>query len=253
MWKTNSADCLGGMHHIFLRCGLSAFFQCLSHGLVRERVDVLQLDHASGQQAQRPAPALDGWGGAGQRNQLGLLLAIELALIKPLADPVRAESGLQALQDEALPQALHGRDANIQRRNDPLVRPGWAALGLVGLEQDLRVLEPADIGFAPGEHLLQLVALRCRQGHSVLLHRSPPACRQRTNRPASHQITADAALGVFGTALSAPPRRGCRPRVRKSIRAGEMAMAPSRVDRQLAATLAADVVGYSRPMAATWT
>ena len=99
-----------------------------------------------GQQAQRPAPALDGWSGAGQRNQLGLLLAIELALIKPLADPVRAESGLQALQDEALPQALHGRDANIQRRNDPLVRPCWAALGLVGLEQDLRMLELADIG-----------------------------------------------------------------------------------------------------------
>jgi hypothetical protein len=59
---------------------------------VRERVDVLQLDHAPGQQAQRPAPALNGWGGAGQRDQLGFLLAIELALVQPLADPVRADT-----------------------------------------------------------------------------------------------------------------------------------------------------------------
>jgi hypothetical protein len=58
------------------------------------------------------------------------------------------------------------------------------------------MLEPADIGFAPGEQLLQFVALRCRERHSVLLHRSPPACRQRINRLASHQITADAALVV---------------------------------------------------------
>ncbi|MFZ1430235.1 MAG: hypothetical protein WAS21_26105 [Geminicoccaceae bacterium] len=78
-------------------------------------------------------------------------------------DPVRAERGLQALQDKAPPQALHGRDANLQHRNDPLVRPCWVALALVGLEQDLRLLEPADIGFAPGEPLLQFVALRCRQ------------------------------------------------------------------------------------------
>jgi hypothetical protein len=51
------------------------------------------------------------------------------------ADTIRAESGLQALLDEAPPQALHGGAADIQRRDDPFVRPGWAALGLVGLEQ----------------------------------------------------------------------------------------------------------------------
>src|SRR6187549_2507991 len=118
MWKTNSADRLGAMHHIFLRCGLSAFFS-VCRTVSCESVSTCcssTMRPASRRSVQRPRST----GGAGQRDQLGFLLAIELALVQPLADPVRAESGLQALQDEALPQALQGRDANIQRRNDPI-------------------------------------------------------------------------------------------------------------------------------------
>jgi hypothetical protein len=94
-----------------------------------------------------------------------------------------------------LPQALHGRDPDIQGRDDPLVRPCRAALGLIGLEQNLRVLQLADIGFAMGEQPFQLVALRCRQRDPILLlHRPPPVGLQQTNRSASHQITTDAVL-----------------------------------------------------------
>jgi hypothetical protein len=119
---------------------------------------------------------------------------VELARVEAFAGAIGAGCGPQALLDEARPQALRGRAADIQRRNDPLVRPGWAALGLVGLEQDLRVLRLADIGFAPGERPFQLVALRCRQGHLMLLHRPLPVGLHQTNRPASHPIMADDAL-----------------------------------------------------------
>ena len=164
---------------------------------MREGIDVLELDHASGQQAQGPTPALVGRGGAGQRDQLGFLFTIELALIEALADPVRAERGVQALLDEALPQALHGSDADVQRHDDPLIRPGRATLGLVSLEQDLRMLQLADVGLATGEQPFQLVALGRGQRHSVLLHRPPPVGPRQTNRPASHQIIPDAALDAW--------------------------------------------------------
>ena len=146
-----------------------------------ERVDVLQLDHPPGQQTQGPAPMLLGWGRAGQGDQLGFLFAIELALVETLADTIGAESGLQALFDEAPSQALHGRAADIQRRDDPLVGPCRAALGLVGLEQDLGVLQLADIGFAPGEQLFQLVGNCSTPPHSNKLLREKrfSACRNR--------------------------------------------------------------------------
>jgi len=42
-------------------------------------------------------------------------------------------------------------------------------LGLIGLEQDLGVLDLANIGLAPREQPLQLVALVSRERHPMLL------------------------------------------------------------------------------------
>jgi hypothetical protein len=81
------------MHHIFLRCGFRAFFfERLAHGLVGERVDVGQFDHALGQQAQRPAGAFVGRSRAGQRDQVRLLRTIKLSLVDPRAAAVGAQS-----------------------------------------------------------------------------------------------------------------------------------------------------------------
>jgi hypothetical protein len=80
------------MHHIFLRCGFRAFFfKGLAHGLVGERVDVGQFDHVLGQKPQRPARLSVGRSRAGQRDQVSLLRAIELALVDALATPVGAQ------------------------------------------------------------------------------------------------------------------------------------------------------------------
>jgi hypothetical protein len=48
---------------------------------MRDAVDDLQLDQPLGQQPQRPADAPLGWRAAGQRDQAGLLLAVELAAV----------------------------------------------------------------------------------------------------------------------------------------------------------------------------
>lgn len=58
-----------------------------------------------------------------------------------------------------------------------------ADLGSVGLEQDLRVLQPGHSGFAPSGPSLQLVALRWRQ-RSLDASSSPASCRALTSQQA---------------------------------------------------------------------
>src|SRR5215218_6259606 len=137
------------MHHIRRRCGRSAFFfERPAHRLVRDRVGVAQLDHAARQQAQRPAPASLRRRRAGQGDEVRLLLAVEPARVDPRAATIRAERGGQALLHEAPPQALHGGHPDPDRFRDPLVGPARPTHRRVGLEQDLRVLEPAHVRLA---------------------------------------------------------------------------------------------------------
>ena len=115
----------GGMHHILLRCGLSSFFERLAHRLVRERVHVLQLDHPLGQQAQRPARLALGRPGAGQGDQVGLLLAVQLARVDPRGG-LGQQRRLQPLLDEPLPHPLDrcGRSPPAPRRSPRRSSPG---------------------------------------------------------------------------------------------------------------------------------
>jgi hypothetical protein len=147
----------------------------LAHRLVGERVDVSQLDHPPRQQAQRPAPVPLGWLGTRRGDEVGLLLAVELGGIDPLAAAVWAQRRRQALLDEALADARHGREAHPDRLGDAPVTPGRPACGFIGLEQDLGVLELAHVGLAAREQPPELRALRRRQRHPIPLHRQPPA------------------------------------------------------------------------------
>ncbi len=80
MWKTNSAEGVSGMHHIRLRCGLSAFFfERLAHRFVGDAFHISEFDHAPGEQAQGPAPTPFRRPGAGECDEVGLLRAVELA------------------------------------------------------------------------------------------------------------------------------------------------------------------------------
>src|SRR5215207_9456279 len=60
---------------------------------MREVLDHLQGDQPLGQQPQRPALATLGWGAAGQRDQAGLLLPIQLAAVLTIRAWVRARAG----------------------------------------------------------------------------------------------------------------------------------------------------------------
>src|SRR4051794_17791225 len=164
------------MHHIFLRCGWRAFFfKCLAHSLVGERVDVGQFDHALRQQAQRPAGAFVGRRRAGQRDQVRLLRAVELALVEARSRAVGSQGRLQALLDKALTQALDGGDTRVKGVRDARVRPAGPAFGLIRLEQHLGVLETAHIRLAPGQQTVKLLTLLSGERHAILLgHGWPP-------------------------------------------------------------------------------
>jgi hypothetical protein len=181
------------MHHIRRRCGRSAFFfERPAHRLVRDRVGVAQLDHAARQQAQRPAPASLRRRRAGQGDEVRLLLAVEPARVGTRAAAIRAERGGQALLHEAPPQALHGGHPDPDRFCDPLVGPARPTHRRVGLEQDLRVLEPAHVRLAARQQRRKLFALRRRQRHTVPLHGAPPGpsdllLAARTRDPSNQQ------------------------------------------------------------------
>src|SRR4051812_20261361 len=109
------------------------FFERLAHRLVRERVHVLQLDHALGQQAQRPARPAVGRPGAGQGEETGFLLPVQLAPVEPRGRPGQ-QRRRQPLLHEPLPHPPDRAHAPPPRRRDRRIGPPRAAFGLVGLE-----------------------------------------------------------------------------------------------------------------------
>jgi hypothetical protein len=185
------------MHHIFLRCGLSSFFfERLAHRLVRECVDVLQLDHALGQQAQRPAPLAPGRPGAGQGEEMGFLLPVQLAPVEPWGRPGQ-QRRRQPLLHEPLAHPLDRAHAHPHRRRDRRIDPPRAAFRLVGLEQDARVGQLAGVGLAARDHALELAPLLRRERDPVpLRHRLalPLLQPSGTATGTARQTKADGAL-----------------------------------------------------------
>ena len=106
---------------------------------------------------------------------MSFLGAVELALVDALAAPVGAQGGGEPLFDKALAHALYGRDPGLERLSNARVWPGRPTVGLIGLEQDLGVLDLANVSFAPRQQPLKLVAFGKGEGHPVLLgHGRPP-------------------------------------------------------------------------------
>jgi hypothetical protein len=98
-----------------------------------------------------------------------LLGTIELARIDAFSTPVGAQGGGEPLFDKAPAHALDRDDPSLERLGNALVRPARSAFGLIGLEQDLSVLDLANIGLATREQPLQLVAFVSRERHPMLL------------------------------------------------------------------------------------
>ncbi len=142
---------------------------------MRERVHIGQLDHAPGEQAQRPAGAALGRRRTGERNQVSFLRAVELGLVDAFPTPVGAQRRGEPLLDKALANALHGGAAHPYSLSDALIRPTRSAFSLVSLEQNLGVLDLANIGLAASEQTLKLLAFLDSKRDPVLLgHGWPP-------------------------------------------------------------------------------
>ena len=126
---------------------------------------------------------------------MSFLGAIELALVDALATPIGAQRGGEPLFNKALAHALHGRDPCRECLGDARIRPSGSAVGLIGLEQDLGVLDLANIGFAPRQQPLKLVAFRKGEGNAVLLvHGRPPVSTGPHNKnlqPTPSALTED--------------------------------------------------------------
>jgi hypothetical protein len=162
---------------------------------MRERVDIGQLDHALGQQAQGPARIILGRSRAGQRNQVCLLRAIELTLVDPLSTPVGADRGGQPLLDKALTHAFHGCRPGLNGFGDARVAPGRPTVGLIRLEQDLGVLDLANVCLAAGQQPFKLLALGRDERHPVLLGHGRPPCSASplTKERSDHHLSSDKA------------------------------------------------------------
>jgi hypothetical protein len=144
-----------------------------------------EFNHPPGQEPQRPSRLPIGRSGAGQRDQMRLLLPVELSRVDALAATIRAQRCRQALLDKAPPQTLHSGETNLQRLGNTLVHPARPSLSLVRLEQNLRMLELTDVGLAPCKQSPKLLAFLARQRHPVALHPSSPAGPRQNNGAAA--------------------------------------------------------------------
>src|SRR5918912_1139935 len=123
---------------------------------------------ASRRKLQRACPS--GGCRAGERDEVGFLGAVELGLVEAFSAAIRAEGIGQAALDEASSDARHGGDAHIEGFGDLGIAPGGSARGLIGLEQDVGVLEFLHVGLAAGEQAFQVLALLFGERDAISLH-----------------------------------------------------------------------------------
>jgi hypothetical protein len=209
---------------------------------VGEPVHVLQLDHALREQAQRPARLALRRAGASQRQQMRLLLAVQLARVEPRGG-LGQQRRREPLLDEPLPHPLDGTDAHLQRRGDLLVDTRRPALGRVGLEQDTGVGQLAGVSLAARDQPAEVVALLRRQRDLVpLRHRHRPAGINPVHRncaanPPNQGRQSTSGIPHRATRLRDPNREACRAGLqgtvaRQVLSSGEVAPILIRLQRR---------------------
>src|SRR5215204_3114501 len=136
------ASCFGGIDHCPLSQGFMALFESAPDQLPGDGLfGALQLNETLGQKTYAPALFALRRLRAGQSDQVGLLLSIELVGFGGLWLAVD-QRRLQPLPGEPLAHPSDRRAAYLQSIGDLGVGPGGALVGsifaLVGLEQDAR-------------------------------------------------------------------------------------------------------------------
>ena len=108
----------------------------------------MQFHQLVGQQLQGPVAAPPGRLGAGQGDQAGLAVAIQLPLPAGSVLLLADQGCLQPLLDEALANPLDGPQVDLDRFRDPVIGPGRPVGGGIGLEQDAGVGQLLGSGLA---------------------------------------------------------------------------------------------------------
>src|SRR5215218_4324752 len=156
MHQRKEASCFGGMDHCPLRArALWHFFQSAPYKLSGDRLlGTIQAHEPFGQKPYAPSVFAFGRLGAGECDQMRLLLSIELfglGVFRPAMD----QSSLQALPGEPPSHAENRRAAHLQGVGDLGVRPGWGVCSLVSLQEDASMAELARRGAAACDQALQ--------------------------------------------------------------------------------------------------
>src|SRR6266511_1889958 len=148
-----------------------------------------QLHNLVGQEPQRPLAPSHRRRTARQRNQVGFLLPVELALVYAPARPW-VQRGIKSFFHELAPDPLDRRAPHIERRHDLLVRPAWTARPLIGLEEDPRTGQAPRSRPPCGNALVELLAFNLGQGDAIVLlrHAASVGCSRVT--AALHPIPA---------------------------------------------------------------
>ncbi len=169
---------------------MSAFFERLAHRLVGDghhlqahQLVGQQAHQLVGQQAQAPARLAVRGRGAGQRDEVRLLRAVQPPLVHAVR-PSPLQRRRQPFGDELAAHAQHGARVDVQRPGDGGVGPPRAAVAVVGLEQDAGAGQrPGGRGPAPDE-AAQLGALCLGEDDAVRVrHGGASGARRRGQCP----------------------------------------------------------------------
>lgn len=138
-------------------------------------LDDAALDDRLGEEPDRPAAIAFGRLRAGERDQVGLLLAVEDRLDRRSLPLLACQHGGETLGDELLAHAGDHADVGVERLADALVRPPFAALALIGFEQDAGLEEGLGRRLTLRDEVVELLALLARQPDDEFLVGHGPA------------------------------------------------------------------------------
>lgn len=141
--------------------GLSSFFECAPHGLIRDERP-FQLNETFGEQAQAPARLAGGRGSAGEGDQPRFLAPVQGALVLARRRFALWRS-VQPSCAERPPDAADGGLAHVERAGNLGIGPANPCRGSVGFQQNARVGERAGCRCAGPEHAAQRPPFLVRQ------------------------------------------------------------------------------------------
>lgn len=129
-------------------------------------LDIAEFDHLVGQQAQGPPGMTRGGRTTAQGHQVRLDLAVEELLAGRLTR-LAVEHHVEAIVDEALPEAFDRAQADAEALGDAFVGPGRCSRGLIGFEEHEGAADDAGVMRAASREGIEVVAFGVGQFNDV--------------------------------------------------------------------------------------